>query len=340
MEALILVVCTVILISGLCSLFEAVLYSVPQSHIESLVHKKKPAGALLKGLRSNVDEPITAILTLNTVANTAGAALAGAIAARVLGKEFILYFSIAFTAAILVFAEVIPKTVGVVHNRALASLIAFPLILLVKALKPVHYVIGKLTSLISHNKQKETISKMDLIAMARIGLQSGTIDADQMVVIKNILELGSRPVKDVMTPRSVVIAIEENLRVSDALQEEGVLVHSNIPVYGGTLDNITGIVYRRDLLLLSAEDKLTKNVKDLRHKGHSVLETTTLEKALQMFLNSRQHLMTVFDAFGTLSGILSLEDILEEILGREIVGAFDEAVDMRELARNMHKKHS
>jgi CBS domain containing-hemolysin-like protein len=239
MFELILAVGLAMFISGACSLFEAVLYSVPLRHTETMVQKKKAGGRIFRSLRRDVDKPIAAILTLNTIANTGGAAIAGSAAAVVLGKEWLGYFSAALTLGILIFSEVIPKTMGVVYGKSLVPVVAFPVRWLVALLKPAIWMIGHLTGLVSRNRPPESISPDELKVMARLSRRTGEIKEYQEMIIDNVL---------------------------------------------------------------------------------------------MEFMGATQHLFVVIDEYGGLSGVVSLEDILEEILGREIVDESDQVADKRELA--------
>lgn len=320
-------------LSAMCSLFEAVLYSVPVSHIESLAERGRASGRILRELRRHVDRPISAILSLNTIANTAGAAIAGAAAASVFGQESLPYFSAVFTLAILILSEVVPKTAGVVYSRSLAGPIARPLQALVWVFAPLVWLCRGVTRLIQRRRADQSISEEELIVMARLGLQAGTIEADEFEVIENILELERTRARQVMTPRSVMVALEQGVPVDRARQEPGVLTHSRIPVYDGAPDEVIGIVHRRDILTAVADGEGETTVGRLMQPVHFVPDSITLDRALRLFLERREHLMVVVDEHGGVAGILTLEDVLEEILGREIVDEFDETADLREAAR-------
>lgn len=323
----------VVVTSATCSLFEAVLYSVPVGHIQSLVEKKNRAGLIFQRLREQVDAPITAILSLNTVANTAGAAIAGAIAARVLGTDKVVFFSIFFTVVILLFAEVVPKTVGVVYSRPLVPFIAFPLQGLVVLFRPIIWGCGLLTKTIAGARSEESISQEELVMLARLGLKAGSLERDEVQVIENILSLRTKSAQDVLTPRTVLYALNSDVTVAEAFKDKQSWTYSRIPVYFEDLDDVTGIVYRRDILSAVAEDKDALTVTEIMKSVHFVLMTMKLDHVLRLFLERGEHMFAVIDEFGGLSGVITLEDILEEILGKEIVDEFDEVTDMRELAR-------
>lgn len=333
MTELILAVGFVIIVSAGCSMFEAVLYSVPLRHLETMIRSSKKSGLILKRLRRDVDKPITAILTLNTVANTAGAAIAGAMAASYFGSEMLGYFSVCLTMAILIFSEVIPKTAGVVYARQLSYFIAYPLNWLVRLMTPAVWLISILTRVISKNKPKDSVSPDEIKIMAQASLRTGAIERYQEMVITNVLSLGNRFVKDVMTPRTVVFSLNKDLSLEDAYNETKQWEHSRIPVYDNGPEDIVGIVLTKELFKALAEDKRTLLLKDIMRPVRFVVEAARLNNVLMDFINSRQKLFAVIDEYGGLSGVVSLEDILEELLGREILDEFDQVDDKRKLAK-------
>ncbi len=333
MLELTLIVGLVLATSAACSLFEAVLYSVPVSHVESLARAGRTSGLVLKRLRANVDRPIAAILILNTIANTGGAAVAGAVATRVFGSAWLGTFSAAFTLAILMFSETIPKTAGVVYGKRLAPIIASPLQLLVWVLSPFIWLTRLVTQLITSDQQPHRVSDDELLMMVRLGMRSGDFKPHEALVIENILSLETKKARDVMTPRTVVFALEANSKVGEAKRDEQLLGHSRVPVYAKDFDEIVGIVHRRDVLAAIGQDRFGTTIKELMRPVHFVVDSAPLDRLLRTFLERRQHLVVVIDEFGGFAGVVTLEDVLEEILGREIVDEFDSVADLREVAR-------
>lgn len=333
MLELALVVGLVVLTSSACSLFEAVLYSVPLSQIDALERAGKPSGPLLRTLRSQVDRPIAAILSLNTIANTGGAALAGAIASSVLGSVWIGYFSGAFTLAILLLSEIIPKTAGVVYASRLAGPLARPIMILVKICAPIIWVSRLITQLVATRNETDRVSDEDLLLMVRRGLRSGDLQPHEADVISNVLALEVKTAAQVMTPRIVLFALHSDVTLAEAAADDHLLRHSRVPVYEDNPDDVIGIVHRRDILDAAAKDQFDTSLEQLMRPVHFVVETVKLDQLLRTFLEQRQHLVVVTDEFGSVSGIVTLEDVLEEILGREIVDEFDQVVDLRAFAR-------
>ena len=334
LQTLIISVSLAIVVSALCSVCEAVLYSLTTSQVEMLRRSGTRSGAILHELRSDIDEPITAILTLNTIANTIGAAIAGAAAAHLFGDRNVFFFSAAFTMAILIFSEIVPKTVGVSYSYRLAPFIALPLKLMVICLKPIVMLCQTITRLITQDKGKESISAKELQTIATMSRESGQLEEVQEKVIMNIIDLKQKIVREVMTPRTVTFSLDENLSVHDAMQEITRLTsHSRVPVFNTDPDDVTGIVMRKDVLLAAAEQKLNTTLAKLKVPVHFVPEGMPLNLVLVDFFEKRQHLFVVVDEYGAVTGIISMEDVLEEIVGEEIIDESDRTRDMRELAR-------
>ncbi len=327
-----------IFISAGCSLFEAVLYSVPTRYIETMVQKGRSGGKIFVDMRRNVERPIAAILSLNTIANTAGAAFAGWAAGAVFGHKWLGWFSAFFTLAILVFSEIIPKTAGIVYGRSLVSLVAYPLKWLVLVMSPAIWLSSLITSLIARGKTDEVITGEEIRVMARLSLRAGGIKSYQEDAIERILTLQNKKAKDVMTPRTVVFSLSEHLTLEEASQIPTPWEHSRFPVYDQDVEDVVGIVLTREVFFALAEGKKEMNLTELMRPVHFVAETAGLDKVLAEFLELRQHLFVVLDEYGGISGLISLEDILEEILGREIIDESDEVADKRELARQSRNR--
>ena len=326
-----------VIVSALCSITEAVLYSVPQSQVEIMARSGKKSGLILKKLKKNIQQPITAILTLNTIANTMGAAVAGASAAVVFGKENLVWFSVFFTLTILLFSEIVPKTAGVAYAKNLAAWIAIPLNGMIKVMSPLIWLCQVVTHLIPKQKKEALVSIEEIHAVAVLGRKSGEIEPQQEKVIANILKLQDKTVRQVMTPRTVVFSLSEHLTVSEALQKrEQWSRHSRVPVFDKDQDDVVGIVLNRNMLLSLSEGKKKQKLSELMQPVHFVPEAAPLNKVLMEFFEQRIHLFVVVDEYGSVTGVISLEDIIEEIVGREIIDESDTAGNLREYAR--HKK--
>ena len=335
---LILAVSCALLISALCSIAEAVLYSLPQSHIELMSKTRPHIARTLRGLKRDIDRPITAILTLNTIANTFGAAVAGAAAASVFGEHNLIWFSMAFTLAILLLSEILPKTIGVVYDRQLAPYIASPLKWLILLMHPFIRLCQAVTRMIPNKGKTKGISAEELQATAMISLKSGGIEADQEQVITNILKLGDRTVRQVMTPRTVTFSLSRDMTIQEAvIFKEKWLMHSRVPIYAKNIDNVVGIVLSRDVYMAAADNRNQLKLARIMQPVHFVPETAPLNLVLVDFFELHQHLFVVVDEYGSVTGVITMEDIIEEIIGREIVDESDRTKDMRELARKRKK---
>lgn len=326
-----------IVISALCSIFEAALYSVPASHVETLAQSGRLTGRTLKKLKGDIHKPITAILTLNTIANTMGAAVAGASAAAVFGEAYLGWFSAAFTLAILLFSEILPKTIGVTYSKELAPWISLPISWLVKILSPFVWLCNTVIRLIPSSSQEGMISAQEIQAVALLSRKSGEIDHQQERVIANILKLKDKVVRQVMTPRTVTFSLNDHMTVAEAKEFKAQWDrHSRVPVYDQDPDDVVGIVLRKDVFACITEGKKDRRLSELMIPVHFVPETAPLNRVLVDFFERRQHLFVVVDEYGSITGVISMEDILEEIIGREIIDESDQIGDMRELAR--HKR--
>jgi CBS domain containing-hemolysin-like protein len=334
LETLIISVSLAIIVSALCSICEAMLYSISASQVEMLKKSGHPSAEHLHHLRADIEKPITAILTLNTIANTIGASVAGAAAAKIFGQENLILFSAVFTLTILIFSEILPKTIGVAYAFKLAPLLTYPLRAMVFILAPILWLSKFITKLLPQ-KVEDTISSQEIQTIAALSRQSGDIEENEANIINNILELKEKIVRQVMTPRTVTFSINEHITVGNAMATLTELSsHSRIPIYSREPDNVTGIVMRKDILQAAAEGKNKLPLARFKRPAHFVPETAPLHRVFMDFFERRQHLFVVVDEYGTMTGVISMEDVIEEIVGQEIIDESDKTKDMRELARS------
>ena len=339
MVDLVLAVSLAIVISAYCSVTEAALYSIPWSYIEQLRRKRRTSGMILYKLRSDVEKPITAILTLNTIANTAGAAVAGAAASDVFGSHVLGVFTALFTLVILLVSEILPKTMGVAYSRTLAPALARPLLYLVWAFTPLIWITGFLARALSPARKAPRTTEDDIRAVVSLTRQSGIIKPYEELAIKNILTLDTKMVKDIMTPRTVVFSLPAQSTTAEVRKNKGLWRYSRIPVYDhADTEDIVGVIFRRDVLHALADDRDDVPLSQLMRPVRFVVETLTLDRLLVKLLESRQHLSVVLDEYGGVAGVVTLEDVLEEILGKEIMDESDEVEDLRELARRQRRE--
>ena len=330
---LVFVVCAVG-ISSACSLTEAALYSVSWSNIERLRGEGRRSGEVLHTLRRQVSKPIAAVVTLNTLANTAGAVIAGMAAAGVFGSEYMSVFVACFSFLLLTVGEIIPKTLGVVYADRLAPLLAVPLHLLTRLFAPIIWLLGLINRLLlPKDSPHASATEADIMALVSLSRKEGVIRPAEETIIGNILELDQKRVHDIMTPRPVVFSLPVTMPLEEAYAARGLWHFSRIPLYAENNEDLVGIVSRRILARHLAAGDTRHVLGELMQPIHFVLENLPLHELLKKFLNSRTHLFAVLDEFGGLAGVVSLEDVLEEILGREIVDESDTVADLQEVAR-------
>ncbi|WP_028319015.1 hemolysin family protein [Desulfobulbus elongatus] len=335
----ILAVSTALLVSTTCSLFEAILLSLSAAQVELMTETHPRQAEAMRRLKENIEQPITAILTLNTVAHTIGASVAGAAAVALFGHDGLIWFSLIFTLAILLFTEVVPKTIGVTFARQLGPHIVTPLRFMIAVLLPLIWLAQQMTRLVPNSHKSQQISAEELKTIASLSRKSGEIEADQEKVIANILQLGEKTVRQVMTPRTVTFSAPQSLTIKEAARLEGKWrMHSRVPVYDGEPDKVVGIVLSQDVLMAAAVGQDTLKLSQIMRPVHFVPETAPLDRIFVDFFERYQHLFVVVDEYGSVTGVISMEDILEEIIGREIVDESDKARNMRELAMIRKKK--
>jgi CBS domain containing-hemolysin-like protein len=333
MSALLAVIAALVAISFLCSLLESIILSVTEPFIHTLVEEKKRSGAMLAGLKGRINDPISAILTLNTISNTAGAAVAGGIALRIFGSQWMAAFSAALTLTILIFSEIIPKTLGATYWKQLAPAAAWVLRGMVLVLKPITVPVNTLAGLISRGDAAANVSKAEVYNAVRLGYLQGVIESSEFEVMGNMFMLKETPVRKIMTPRTVVFAASPDQTAGSVLEGRDYLQFSRIPIYDQKNNEITGIVLRRDIILEVAQARPQTLLKSIAQKPVFVPESISVFFLLQRLVKERVHLVAVINEFGDYTGIVTMEDAIETLLGLEIVDESDRVVDMRELAK-------
>ncbi|MBP6865560.1 MAG: HlyC/CorC family transporter [Candidatus Didemnitutus sp.] len=338
MLVFLLAVALTLLVSFLCSMTEALILSSTTAEIEALKRSHPKRGALLDRFRHNLDSTISTILTLNTIANTLGATVIGALGTRLFGDAALGLISAALTLAILIFSEVIPKNLGVVYRAALQPHVVFPLLTAQRVLTPIIWVCQQVVRFVIRRKADQQAADREIILLAEKGAQEGTLSRNESSIITNALSLDDVRVSEIMTPRVVVTTLPRNATVGEIFRDHPNIPFARLPVYGKNLDDIVGLVRRRDLLKAKANDQDSELVEKLMQEVQFVPETVTVEQALLQFLKTHQQIAVVVDEFGSTCGVVSMEDIMEHILGREIFEKDDVAVDMREFARSKSQK--
>lgn len=323
-------------VSFLCSILEAVLLSSTPSYIETLSKNGNAKTAKkLKELKSNIDKPISSILTLNTFAHTMGAAGVGAQAQILFGDEWQTLIAFMLTLLILYTSEIIPKTIGAIYWKNLLTPAAYMISFMIKITYPLVWLSTFLTNYISSGKKDEVnFSRDEIMAVVTMGEKEGSIHSKESVLIENLFKLKNIKTKDIMTPRSVVFALNADVTVEEAIEDDRMYIHSRIPVYGDTIDDIIGVVFNQFILEESVEERDNTLLKDIAVPVHKISENVPVSLLIDLFVKRKTHLFIVEDNYGQTSGVVTLEDAIETLLGVEIVDEMDEVEDMQVFAKN------
>jgi len=331
-----------IIFSFLCSIWEAVLLSVTPSYVNIKAGEGGYMGKSLNSFKKDIDRPLSAILTLNTIAHTVGAIGVGAQAGKVwqggfeifgkhLGGESII--AGLMTLAILILSEIIPKTLGANNWKALAPFTVRSLNILMLVLQPFVWLSQMITRTLKKDKSKSVFSRADLTAMTNVAEESGTLELKESKIIRNLLRFEEVKVEDIMTPRTVMVTANEDTFAMNFYKGNSTLRFSRIPVYNIESDNITGFVLKDDILVRLVEDQDDIPLKDLRRDILHVSPNMALPELFDMLTQKREQIAIVVDTHGTLVGLVSMEDLIETLLGLEIVDEMDAVADMQKLAR-------
>ncbi len=334
--------------SFLCSVLEAILLSVTPAYVARMRDERPTVHARLSAMKADVDRPLAAILSLNTIAHTVGAAGAGAQAQKIWGSEILTVASAVLTLLILIFSEIIPKTLGATHWRKLAPMASFVLVWMVRLLIPLVWLSELITRVMKpgggHGHGQ--VSKEEVAALARLGEEQGVFDASESRILRNLFRMGVVWTRDIMTPRTVMFALPADKTVDDVVPRASVggkhaddtmrtatMVFSRIPVYRDSPDDVAGYVLKDELYLAAARGMGEVPVGDLVRELLVVPDTLPVHELFERLLNEREHIALVVDEYGGVDGVVSMEDVLETLLGLEIVDEVDTTADMREMAR-------
>jgi len=326
-----------LVISFVCSITEAVLLSTPQPFLLA----KQESGIYWAQkfiiYKTNINKPLSAILSLNTVAHTVGAAGVGAQAVSIFGESYFGIVSGILTLLILIVTEIIPKTIGAKMWRNLAKSTYFVISFMIFLTYPLVVMSTFITSLISNDKATFSTSRAEISALASIGANEGVFSESEHKIIQNLLKLKNVKVSEVMTPRVVMVVADESLLLDEFLKSKDYLRFSRIPVYSGNDENITGYVLRQTVLEKLAIDEHQLKLSDIKRNIVSVPNTNLLFKVWEKLLDSKEHIALIFDEYGGVDGIVTMEDIIETLLGLEIMDEKDTIVDMQKYARDRWK---
>jgi CBS domain containing-hemolysin-like protein len=324
-------------VSFLCSILEAVLLSITPSFVEQIQTKKPKHGLVLAKVKTRLEESLASILILNTFAHTMGAAGVGAQAIGIFGEKWETMIAVLLTLMILYFSEIIPKTLGATFWRRLAIPSAFVITWLVRVVYPLVWLSTWLTGSFKRGKANE-ITREEIIALASLGYKDGSLFSQENEYLSNILNSRELRTGDVFTPRTVVHMLHQDITVTAALNHEQTRQFSRIPVYGKTIDDITGKVIKGDLYEAERNGHGNEPISNFVVKLAAVSEKLPVQQLLDMFIKNHIHIYSVADEFGQTSGIVTLEDAIESLLGREIVDESDTVTDMQALARDKYRE--
>lgn len=322
-------------VSFLCSLLEAALLSVPRSHVAVMTERGSKAGQRLQVMKDDVDRPLAAILTLNTFAHTLGAAGVGAQATIVWGEAWVGAISVVVTLAILIFSEIIPKTLGAVNAKALAPFTAYTVHAMIVMLYPVVAACNWISKILAgQHQQAPLISREEMHSIAQLAHEEGAIDQNEARILRNLIALREATVEQVMTPRTVAFTLPASQTVAETMKSEPPQF-ARVPITGDSIDDIRGLVHRHTLFAANSDGRAGATLAEIARPAHIVPESAKLSTVLQQFIDRREHLFIVVDEYGSKVGIVTLEDVLETLLGVEIVDETDSVEDMQKLARQL-----
>lgn len=338
MDLLILFFILSVSVSFICSVLESVLLSINMSYVAVLEKERPTAGNLLRMQKENINKSIAGILILNTIANTLGAAAVGAQAALVFGNDAVVIVSIVLTFAILFLSEIIPKTIGAMYWKSLAPMASQFIRIFIWITYPIILMTLFVTNKIGKNADDaNSLTKEELLESMLQSEDDGVIDEKESDVIENILNLDNIKVSEVLTPRSVVFALDESMTIKEVIEtEEAIFKFSRIPVYKDSIENVTGLVLTKRIFKQALTDD-SVTLTSIKKEMFSINENVPVSKALDMFIAKKDHMFLVMDNYDQTDGIITLEDCVETILGVEIMDESDTTEDMRELAKRKMK---
>ena len=330
-----------LILSFMCSLLEATLLSSTSSYIESLDKKgySPKTVDLAKDVKQNIDKSISSILTLNTFANTMGAAGVGAQAAIIFGSNWQAVIAFALTLMVLFISEIFPKTLGAIYWRKFIVPATYIISFMVKITYPFIFLATFITNTLQKGRKNEVnFSKDEIITIVNMSEKEGVLQAKESILIKNLFKLKNIKAKDIMTPRTVVFAFDSKTTLKEALLNDNLYVYSRIPVYNESIDDIAGVVFKQTILEKRVKKKKKTLLKDIIVPVHKVPENISVSTLFDMFIRMKMHLFIVQDEYGQTSGVVTLEDALETLLGIEIVDEMDQVTDMQEFAKDENKR--
>lgn len=326
--------------SFLCSILEAALLCITPSFVAAELEEGTKLGERLEELKDDVDRPLAAILSLNTIAHTVGAAGVGAQSLKLFGNEYVAITSALLTLAILFLSEITPKTLGAVYWKRLTPFVAWLLPKMIIGLYPLVWTSQKITKVLAPNKEGPTLSREEFQALANIVVNEGIFQEQESLILRNLALFSTLRARDIMTPRTVLVGFREDETVSKALADEDRLRFSRFPIYEDDVDDITGYVLKHDMLLKVAHSEGDTQLMELKRELLVLPSLIRVPDLLESMLKNKEHMVLLVGEYGGTAGIVTLEDVVETMLGMEIVDEFDQVEDMQHLAREQWRKRA
>lgn len=319
-------------------MLEAIILSSTPTFIEIKLEEGKKYADKLKHLKENIDKPLAAILTLNTFAHTIGAAGVGAQAQLIWGNEYLSVVSVILTLLILFFSEIIPKTLGATYWKQLSPLATHILKVMIITLYPFVIISKFLTKSISKKKAKKAISRNEFSALAKIGSRVGIFNEEESNILENLVVFNKITAKDILTPRTVVVTANEDMTVEEFYKKKDLINFSRIPIYKDSPDNISGFILKDEILVEVIEKNFDKTLSEFKREIEVIFENYAVHKLLGDMVHNNEQIVLIIDEHGGMEGIVTLEDVLETLIGLEIIDETDVYKDMRVAAKEALQK--
>ncbi|MEL6494669.1 MAG: hemolysin family protein [Cyanobacteria bacterium J06623_7] len=337
MLALIIVVTVVLLGSAFCSGTETALLSISPIKVRQLAQSKKPAALALAGIRLHINRPIATIVILNNIFNIVGSIMIGSLTSKVLDDAWLGVVSGVLTFLIIIFGEIVPKTLCQLYAEPVCLFVAIPIKFLTIALTPLVWLVENVTSPFVQGRNLPTTNEAEIKFLTNIGFQEGVIEDDEAEMIQRVFQLNDLNAADLMSPRIIVTYLKGDRTLTECQPEIIKSQHTRILVIDETIDDVTGLVLKDELLTAMIEGNGERQINTLQRPVHFVPETNRADKLLKVFQENREHLAVVLDEYGGMAGVVTLEDVLEVLTG-EIVDETDRNVDLQEIARKKRQR--
>lgn len=329
-----------LILSFLCSLLEASLLSITPSHVSVLGQQNSTVAKDLQIFKENIDRPLAAILTLNTFAHTIGAAGVGAQAQIIWGEEYLTLVSILLTILILFLTEIIPKTLGANYWKSLTPFTVKALKIMIFILAPIIFISQLITKRLKQDKEKSILSRADFTAMADMGTKGGILHKNEAKIINNILRFNQILAEHIMTPRTVLKAAPESQTITDFYNNSKNLRFSRIPLYDRSIDQIAYYVLKDEIMHRIIKGEGDKTLAEIKRPIEVILPSTPLPQLFSKLMEKKEHIALVVDEYGGTSGLVTMEDVIETLLGMEITDEFDDVEDLQKWAKEKWQKRA